>query len=108
MASPAIPPDFGEPNGTPITNKSTVLREIDAALGCSKPPAVEYLLVRPFSIIRIPFTNVGICWNSFGHSAVRYTLPSGEEVVSDLLCGQRLCRARLVVKAKSPATPCRL
>lgn len=36
---------LGAPHGPEISNKDTILKEIDAALGCNKPPAIEYLFV---------------------------------------------------------------
>jgi hypothetical protein len=47
--------DFGSINGTEILNKSTILAEIDAALGVDSPPAVEYLLVLPPPLYWLPF-----------------------------------------------------
>ena len=37
--------ELGYPNGPEITNKDTVLKEVDAVLGVNKPPAIEYLFV---------------------------------------------------------------
>lgn len=39
------PPPLGYPGGPEIANKDTLLSEVDAALGCKKPPAIEYLFV---------------------------------------------------------------
>ena len=57
-----------------------------------KPPAIEYILVMPPSRWKLPF-GIGIDWNTYGHAAVRYTLPAslcdergniyGEDVVYD-------------------------
>lgn len=47
--SEKIPDDFGAHNGTPISNKSTLLSEVDACIGTNKPPSVEYIFVAPFS-----------------------------------------------------------
>mmetsp|Transcript_5052 Transcript_5052/g.14881 ORF Transcript_5052/g.14881 Transcript_5052/m.14881 type:complete len:386 (+) Transcript_5052:23-1180(+) len=60
---------------TYLLNKASCLRELDAALGHSGPPAVEYVFVESL----LPdFGNrwVGV---GFGHAAVRYTLPSGQQ-----------------------------
>lgn len=43
-----VPEDFGAEGGKPIENKTTILKDIDDALGRSKPPAVEYLWCKPF------------------------------------------------------------
>lgn len=77
----ARPDDFGCPHGTPIENKATILQDVDRALGFDSPPALEYVLVQPFSVVRIPGTNVGFGWNQYGHSVVRYTLPDGRQIV---------------------------
>lgn len=85
----SVPQDFGlvdkEKPGTPISNKDTILSEIDQSLGYKKPPDLEYILVRPYSRLRIPFTGYGINYLTFGHSAVRYTLPeTGQQVVVNI------------------------
>jgi hypothetical protein len=54
--------DFGSINGTEILNKSTILAEIDAALGVDSPPAVEYLLVFPPRFTGCPFRSPGSDW----------------------------------------------
>lgn len=41
-----LPGDFGREGGTPISNKATVLDEIDRALGRDSPPDVEVLLTQ--------------------------------------------------------------
>lgn len=38
---------FGEVGGRPIRNQHTILQDIDRALKRNKPPAIEYILVRP-------------------------------------------------------------
>jgi hypothetical protein len=78
--------DFGDINGTEIANKSSMLAEIDAALGVDSPPAVEYLLVLPPPLYWLPppFSGFGLDWNNYGHSAVRYTLPTGEQKVMNI------------------------
>ena len=86
----SIPPDFGRVSdkeaeiGTPIANKGSILADTDAALGFDRPPKVEYILVRPFVQLRIPFTSYGVSYNTFGHAAVRYTLPSGQQFVMNV------------------------
>lgn len=75
------PDDFGRTDGSPIENKDTILQDVDRALGYDSPPALEYVLVQPFSVVRLPFTNIGFGWNQYGHSVVRYTLPNGRQIV---------------------------
>lgn len=73
--------DFGKTNGTPISNKNTILQEIDRTLGYNKNPDIEYLLSRPYTFIPLPF-GYGINYNSYGHSAVRYNLNGLDIVVN--------------------------
>lgn len=59
--------------------------DTDAALGFDRPPCVEYVLVRPFAQLKLPFTNIGISYNTFGHAAVRYREPdSGRDVLMNV------------------------
>lgn len=62
----AVPPGFGAKGGPTISNKDSVLEDVDDCVNGGQPPAVEYLLVRPFSVFRIPFTNLGLCFNVYG------------------------------------------
>lgn len=67
-----------------ISNKKTVLSEINDSLNQSKNPAIEYILVRGFVQVPLLF-GYGICFNNYGHSAVRYTRPdTGEDVVMNI------------------------
>eukprot|EP00007_Cunea_sp_BSH-02190019_P006131 CAMPEP_0174230428 /NCGR_PEP_ID=MMETSP0417-20130205/1207_1 /TAXON_ID=242541 /ORGANISM="Mayorella sp, Strain BSH-02190019" /LENGTH=312 /DNA_ID=CAMNT_0015308123 /DNA_START=37 /DNA_END=972 /DNA_ORIENTATION=- len=59
-----------------------VLTEVDRALGCEKPPAIEYLFVEPFSQFHI--FGFGIPINPYGHAALRYTRPNGEQHVVNI------------------------
>jgi hypothetical protein len=83
-SSSSVPDDFGLENGTSISNKDTVLSEIDRVLGVSKAPDVEYFYVKPYCWFRIPFTSWGISYNSYGHAAVRYHPPLIDESYKDL------------------------
>lgn len=78
-----IPSNFGELNGTPISNKDTILDEINTALKTNKNPSIEYILVRPFIFVPLLFGG-GFNYNSYGHSAVRYTTPDGKDVVMNI------------------------
>lgn len=77
-----IPQNFGKLYGTPISNKNTILSEIDTALGYSTSPSVEYFLSRPYTVISLPF-GYGINYNSYGHSSVRYNL-NGRDIVVNI------------------------
>ena len=69
-----------------VTNADAVLDDIDKILRVKKPPSVEYLFVAPRAEIRVrllallggPSESYA---NPYGHSAVRYTLPGGEQKV---------------------------
>lgn len=69
--------------GKCIENKDTILQDLDNTIN-SKPPDIEYILVQPFATWKIPFTNYGICFNTFGHSSIRYTMPDGEQKVMNI------------------------
>ena len=75
--------DFGLPNGTPISNKDEILNDIDLALGVNDSPSVEYIFVRSFSKINLGF-GYGFTFNMFGHAAVRYIDPDGNDIVVNI------------------------
>ena len=81
-----VPEDFGRNGGTPIDNIDTVLAEIDRAAAEPgeepHPPAVEYILIRPYALVRIPFTTYGVSYNAFGHAVVRYRLDGQDHVIN--------------------------
>lgn len=79
----AAAPDFGARNGTELANKGWVLPEVDRTLGVSRPPALEYIFVRPLSMLKLFGRGTGT--NPYGHAAVRYTLPSGEQKVMNIV-----------------------
>lgn len=65
-----------------IENYNSILKEIDDALGVDSPPAIEYIYVTPFPKWKI----FGIGFGSpYGHSAVRFTLPSGKQIVMNIV-----------------------
>lgn len=86
MDQSEIPDDFGLfPGGTPISNKTEILKEVDQSFGYNRPPDLEYILVRPFSRINLPLIGYGISYNTFGHSAVRYTHPeTGQQIIVNI------------------------
>src|SRR5690606_30443917 len=65
----AVPKNFGAPRGAEISNKYTILEEIDEALGVSKPPAVEYIFVQPYSDMSVPYLKFGFGRNPYGQYA---------------------------------------
>jgi hypothetical protein len=77
------PRDFGAPDGSEISNKDSILQEIDEALGVSKPPDIEYIFVEPYSDFSL--AGIGIGRNPYGHAALRYTLPSGEQILMNIV-----------------------
>lgn len=78
----SVPSDFGRLGGTPISNKDSLLDEVDKALETRKPK-IEYLLVRPTPVISLPF-GYSLSYNSYGHAAVRYCHPDGRDIVMNI------------------------
>lgn len=78
------PDNFGEINGTCISNKDTVLTQIDNILGMSKPPDIEYIITLPFGLLDLPGNLGAINYNSFGHSALRYIRQDGKDVIVNI------------------------
>lgn len=64
-----------------IVNKDTILSEIDKELGKKSNPVVEYLITKPYGLFKLPFGLGSLSWNWFGHSALRYTTPDGQDIV---------------------------
>lgn len=77
-----VPDDFGQVNGTSISNKLTILNEIDNILE-TNTPSIEYILCKPYAYFKLPF-GYGFNFNSYGHSAVRYTDPDGNDIVMNI------------------------
>jgi len=80
----AVPPDFGAKNGTEISNKATILQEVDRTLGRSRPPALEYIFVRPLVLSKFS-RGSGSGTNPYGHAVMRYTLPDGRQKVMNIV-----------------------
>lgn len=78
-----VPADFGAKNGSPIANKDAILPAVDAALGVSRPPALEYIWVRPLATKKVAGFKLGP--NPYGHSALRYTMPDGTQKVMNIV-----------------------
>ena len=68
---------FGAPDGEEISNKSTILSEIDRYLGYHDPPDVEYVYVEPY--LNYASKSLYLTANPYGHAVVRYTLPDTKE-----------------------------
>jgi hypothetical protein len=73
-AGPGVPSDFGASGGTEISNKATVLNQIDRAVGTGKPPAFELIYCDVG-----PDTNLGMTISPSGHLTARYTMPDGTQ-----------------------------
>lgn len=89
------PQYFGAAGGMRIVNFDTIMSEIDAALGVSKPPAVEYLFVAPYGSVNLFGLRFG---SPYGHAALRYTLPQSE---ADKTAGKRDSRVMNIVKGNA-------
>eukprot|EP01087_Luapelamoeba_hula_P009996 TRINITY_DN2618_c0_g1_i1.p1 TRINITY_DN2618_c0_g1~~TRINITY_DN2618_c0_g1_i1.p1 ORF type:complete len:945 (-),score=127.18 TRINITY_DN2618_c0_g1_i1:110-2944(-) len=77
--------DFGQADGQEVSNKSTILNEIDA-LYCTpeqppKPPDVELIFTEPYTIGAL---GLSATMNPYGHVAVRYRTPTGESTVMNI------------------------
>lgn len=82
-----VPNDFGVPDGSEISNKSTILKEISDAIKKPEKPTVEYIVTMPYSSRRLlwPLHQYGFSYSVFGHSALRYTNPeTGEDIVVNI------------------------
>lgn len=76
--------EFGAPDGEEITNKSTILSDLDRYLGYKSPPDVEYIYVEPY--LNYASDRVFLTANPYGHSVVRYTLPdTGEQLLMNIV-----------------------
>jgi len=66
-----------------LANKGSILDELDRSLGYSAPPAVEFIFVENV------LPDFGSSWIGlgFGHAALRYTLPSGEQRLVNITRG---------------------
>lgn len=65
-----------------IKNIDTLFRDIDCKVNGCKPPSVEYILAKPHSSFKL--FGLGFNPNLYGHSAVRYTMPDGEQKVFNI------------------------
>ena len=74
--------NFGELGGTPISNKDTILNEIDFELG--KKPSLEYIITYPIGLINLPFGLGALTYNSYGHSSLRYIDKYGNDIIANI------------------------
>ncbi|KAL0486673.1 hypothetical protein AKO1_001655 [Acrasis kona] len=61
-----------------VTNKGTILKEINSILNVKRSPAIEYLYVEPaitFSLSNAKHSSS----NPYGHAAIRYRIPNTNE-----------------------------
>lgn len=70
----AAPPNFGAPGGTGISNKDSILRDVDAVLSKGRPPDLEVLLADHLCYTGNAFCKAThVTFLRYGHVAVRYT-----------------------------------
>ncbi|MBI5623570.1 MAG: Zn-dependent oligopeptidase [Elusimicrobia bacterium] len=81
---PAVARDFGAKGGAEISNKATILDEVDRALGQKAPPALEYIFVRPLALLKLS-RDSGSGTNPYGHALVRYTMPDGTRKIMNIV-----------------------
>jgi hypothetical protein len=68
------PPNFGAPGGPGISNKDSILRDVDAALSEGRPPDLEVLLADHLCYTGNAFCKAThVTFLRYGHVAVRYT-----------------------------------
>jgi hypothetical protein len=99
-----VPANFGGRDGPCISNKASILAEVDAALG-GRPPDVEVLLTDHISDVSSQLSralHTGVL--RFGHVAVRYTTSDGVQRVMNILGDlEAASDARMVRRARPPA-----
>jgi len=70
----SIPFNFGAPDGPEISNKETVLRDVDKAVSHGRPPDIEVLLADHLCYTGNSFMKAAhLTLLRYGHVAVRYT-----------------------------------
>lgn len=82
----SVPANFGGRDGPCITNKDTILEDIDVALGRDSPPDLEVILtehVAHVSSLLTRFLHRAVL--RFGHVAVRYTTSDGKQRVFNIM-----------------------
>ena len=86
LLSTGVPCSFGARDGTSITNKHTVLDQVDAALGLARPADIELLLADHLSCVDSTLQRAlhGTILR-YGHVAVKYTTSDGTQRVMNIL-----------------------
>ena len=86
LLSTGVPCSFGARDGTSITNKHTVLDQVDAALGLDRPADIELLLADHLSCVDSTLQRAlhGTILR-YGHVAVKYTTSDGTQRVMNIL-----------------------
>jgi len=75
---------FGVEDGRPITNKSTILHDLDELFNGGKPPDLELIYTEPWA--RSKALGISLSTNPYGHISVRYTVPStGKSTVMNIV-----------------------
>jgi hypothetical protein len=74
--------DFGKLNGTSISNKETILSELDTHFG--RKPCLEYLITYPIGYLNLPFGLGTLTYNSYGHSSLRYINPDKIDTIANI------------------------
>ena len=76
---------FGNPfheNGFEISNKETILDEINQSIGCDSNPDLEIILAEATLKTNVSLiTSIASFFGRFGHIAVRYRLPKGNSTL---------------------------
>lgn len=84
--STTLASDFGHRDGSSITNKATILDDVDAALGLNRPPDLEVLLSDHLTSVE---SSASVAMHTlllrYGHVAVRYTTSDGTTRVMNIL-----------------------
>mmetsp|Transcript_1189 Transcript_1189/g.5030 ORF Transcript_1189/g.5030 Transcript_1189/m.5030 type:complete len:260 (+) Transcript_1189:59-838(+) len=95
----SVPEDFGALNGSPVSNKESILAEVDLAIArlsnagatSGRPPDVEVLFTEHKA-----YRGNLLGWIAhhllfrFGHGLIRYTLPDGRQFCMNILGGEGL------------------
>jgi hypothetical protein len=73
---------FGELSGVSISNKDTILQEIDNKLG--RKSCLEYIITYPIGYITLPFGLGSITYNFYGHSVLMFKNLDGQYVIVNI------------------------
>ena len=83
----AIPSNFGAPDGPGISNKESILQDVDKAVSEGRPPDLEVLLADHLCYTGNSFMKAAhLTLLRYGHIAVRYTTKVWASCVYFLKC----------------------